>query len=102
MSIKDIIKFIYWNAMPLALGAVTFYYLNKIEDPWIFLRMSAYVFVFVILFIIIHVWIGKKIFPEKATLADKIMRCKLRMQYGRNYCVKCPDSYTCASDKQSP
>jgi len=84
--------------MPITLGAIMFYYLNKIEDIREFLIMSLKAFVLAILFIIIHVWIGHKILPEKITLANKIMRCRLRMQYGYNYCAKCPDSYECATD----
>lgn len=59
--------------------------------------MSLFAFIISVIFTIIHVWIGYKIFPEKMTLADKIMRCKLRMRYGRNYCAICPDGYSCAS-----
>lgn len=36
---------------------------------------------------------------EKRTLTDKIISCKLRKKYGKNYCIKCSDSYTCATDK---
>jgi len=32
-------------------------------------------------------------------LTEKIMSCKLRIKNGLNYCVRCPDSYTCASGK---
>jgi len=98
MNIKTITKFIYWQVMPITLGATMFYYLNKIEDIREFLIMGLKAFILAILFIIIHVWIGHKIFPEKITLADKIMRCRLRMKYGHNYCAKCPDSYECATD----
>lgn len=98
MNIKTIVKFIYWHALPICVGAIMFYYLNKIEDIREFLIMSLKAFIFVIIFIIIHIWIGHKIFPEKVTLADKIMRCRLRMQYGMDYCVKCPDSYKCPTD----
>lgn len=91
-------RFIYWNAIPISLGAIVFYYLNKIDDIYEYLRMVINVLGLAIPFLIIHIWIGNKIFPEKMTLADKIMGCKLRVQYGGSYCVKCPDSYVCASD----
>ena len=97
MSIKDVIKFIYWQVIPVVVGVIMFYYLNRIEDIFLFLKMTLYAFIIAIAFIIIHIRIGYKIFPEKMTLADKIMRCKLRIQYGRNYCAKCPDGYVCAS-----
>lgn len=47
---------------------------------------------------IVYTWIGGKFFKEKTTLAKKMMMCKLRMKHGYDYCVKCPDSYTCPTD----
>jgi len=48
--------------------------------------------------IIIHITIGNMLFKRNEmhidTLANKMMRCKLRKQYGHSYYVKCPDSYT--------
>lgn len=97
MNIKNILRFIYWDAIPIVTGGVVFYYLNKIQDPWDYMKAWMAFLGVAIPFMIIHIWIGHKIFPEKMTLADKIMKCGLRMQYGRDYCVKCPDSYNCAA-----
>lgn len=38
------------------------------------------------------------LFGRRNTLADKMMSCPLRKQHGLNYCVECPDSYTCPTD----
>ncbi len=46
----------------------------------------------------IRLWVGKKLFKEKETLAEKIMYCSLRRKYGKNYCAECPDGYECAQD----
>lgn len=100
MNIKNIVRFIYWHAIPISVGAVVFYYLNKADSNDInkFFPMMLEAFGFCFIFIMIHGWIGLKIFPEKPTLADKMMRCKLRRKYGGSYCADCPDSYTCPTD----
>ena len=101
MDIKNIARFIYWNVIPLSAGTVVFYYfLNKADgnDVNKFLLMMLGAFGFCFIFIMTHGWIGLKIFPERKTLADKMMKCKLRRKYGNSYCVDCQDSYTCASD----
>ena len=84
--------------MPISVGAILFYYLNKTDDINKLIPTMLEAFGFCFIFIMIHGWIGIKIFPEKMTLADKMMRCKLRRKYGNSYCVDCQDSYTCASD----
>lgn len=98
MDKRTVAELIYWNAVPIAIGAVGFYYLNKIENPWDYIKAAIPFLGALIPFMIVHFWIGNKIFPEKLTLANKIMRCKLRVKYGSSYCAKCPDGYTCASD----
>lgn len=98
MKINNIIRSIYWHVIPISVFVVSFYYLNKIEDPLNYVKASISFFSIVLLpFMIFHGWLGQKIFKEKLTLTDKIMRCGYRRQYGNSYCVKCPDSYTCAS-----
>lgn len=101
MNKKKIIKFIYWNIMPIIILVVTWYYINKtadkISDSFDTFQLLILYFMLGSLFGIIHTWIGHDIFKERTTLADKIMNCKLRKQYGSNYCVKCNDSYACAS-----
>ena len=42
----------------------------------------------------------KGITSPAESLAEKMMKCKLRIENGLDYCVKCPDSYTCASGKE--
>lgn len=41
--------------------------------------------------------VAKGIVSPAESLAEKMMSCKLRIKNGLYYCVKCPDSYTCAS-----
>ena len=41
----------------------------------------------------------KGITSPAESLAEKMMKCKQRIENGLDYCVKCPDSYACASGK---
>lgn len=98
MNVRDIIKFLYWDVMTFATGFAIFYGFTKGIGPSGIIQSSIFYFVIAFLYVTIHVWLGHKIFKEKMTLADKIMTCKLRMENGLNYCVKCPDSYKCPTD----
>ena len=93
MSNRDVLKFMYWVAMPMAIGFVLFYYLDKMDMS---LPKKFLVLLIICLPIsMMRVFIGNKIFKEKQTLAEKIMTCGLRRRYGNSYCVDCPDSFTC-------
>jgi hypothetical protein len=97
MKNNNIFKFIYWAIIPIFIGAILFYFSNKLSDEKDPAEIWTIFIILIIPIAIIRVWIGTKIFKEEPTLVDKIMRCRLRMQYGRDYCAKCADSYTCAS-----
>lgn len=84
--------------MPIFIGAIMFYYLNKLSDGKSPAEIWTIFILLVIPIAVLRVWIGTKIFKERPTLVDKIMSCRLRIQYGRDYCVKCPDSYKCPTD----
>lgn len=96
MAAKDISRYLYWTVMPMAIGFVMFYYLNKME-----MSLLYKILIFLAIAIpvaTIRVYIGMKFFKEKSTLADKIMSCDLRKKYGHDYCAECPDGYSCSSD----
>lgn len=96
MNIKEISKFLYWTVMPFLIGVILFYYLNKMDRPYI---EKVLIFLALAIPIIsIRMFIGRWIFKEKETLAEKMMYCGLRRKYGRNYCAECPDGYECAKD----
>lgn len=98
MNVRDIIKFLYWDVMTFVVGVIIFYCLSKDIGPSGMIQLFTFYFIIAFLYVTIHIWLGHKIFKEKMTLADKIMTCKLRMEHGLNYCVKCPDSYKCPTD----
>lgn len=63
--------------------------------------ISVMVIIFYCIFLIYILSITKKLASPSVSLAEKMMKCKLRIENGLDYCVKCPDSYTCASGKDS-
>jgi hypothetical protein len=82
--------------MPMVIGFVLYFYLDKIETS---LLNKALIFLAIALpLATIRVFVGVRLFKEKATLADKIISCELRRKNGNDYCAECPDGYTCASD----
>lgn len=103
MKIKDIVRLIYWEGVPLLTGLILFRYAgvdkaNGVIDVAKIFVSNLYIIIPVI---IVHITIGNIIFKRNEahidTLANRMMRCKLRKQYGRSYCAKCPDGYTCAT-----
>lgn len=96
MRKKGILEYIYWVVMPFFIGFFLFYYLNRMDRPLI---EKIIIFLTIVIPIAtIRLWIGKKLFKEKVTLAEKMMYCDLRRKYGKNYCVECPDGYECAKN----
>lgn len=96
MTAKNISRLLYWKVMPMAIGFVMFYYLDKME-----ISLLYKVFIFLAIAIpvaTIRIFIGMKFFKEEPMLADKIMSCSLRKKYGHDYCAICPDGYSCSSD----
>ncbi len=105
MNIKNIIRLIYWEGIPLLTGFILFKYAgvekaNGILDVAKIFISNLYIIIPVI---IVHIMIGNILIKRNEThidkLANKMMRCKLRRQYGHAYCTKCPDGYTCAIEK---
>ena len=98
MDKRNVLKFIYWEVMPIAIGFVSFYYINKMNvSAW----EKLFIFVAVILPIsMVRVSIGMRLFKERPTLAEKIMSCNLRRRYGNSYCADCPDSFACATNAE--
>ena len=101
MKIKDIVRLVYWEGIPLLTGFILFRYAcvdkaNSVIDVAKIFISNLYIIIPVI---IIHITIGNMLFKRNETridtLANKMMRCKLRKQYGRSYCARCPDGYTC-------
>lgn len=96
MKKEDMYKFIYWTVMPFAIGAILFFYIDKME---ISIIDKLLIFIAIVVPVAaIRAWIGMKIFKESPTLAERMMSCNLRRKYGNGYCAMCPDGYTCASD----
>jgi hypothetical protein len=93
---SEIFKFIYWIIMPMTIGAIAFYYLDKLEISMIY--KFAILIMIAMPISAIRIFIGKKIFKEKPTLVEKIMSCNLRRKYGKDYCAKCTDSYNCVTN----
>lgn len=101
MKIKDIVRLIYWEGVPLLTGFILFKYAgvdkaNSVIDVAKIFISNLYIIIPVI---IMHIMIGNILFKINEThidtLANKMMRCKFRKQHGHSYRVKCPDSYTC-------
>lgn len=99
MITKSLFKFIYKEILPLAIG-FTIMTVLQISYPELIKELNPFQLIALMIFLIIPVLIVLKfiegiLFERKNTLADKMMKCSLRKQYGLDYCVKCPDSYTC-------
>lgn len=98
---KSLFKFIY-EMYPLAVGFTTMtllqkYYpeLVKQSDP---LKLLALLVLLNMPVVIVLRFIEGILFGRKDPLAAKMMKCTLRKQYGLDYCVECPDSYTCPNE----
>lgn len=95
MTTRDISRFLYWSVMPMAIGFIMFFYLDKMDMS---LLNKALIFLVIAIPLgTIRVYVGVWLFKEKPTLADKIMHCNLRRKHGNNYCAECPDGYNCAT-----
>jgi len=98
---KSLFKFIY-EMYPLAVGFITMtllqkYYpeITKELDP---LKLLALLVLLNMPVLIVLRFIEGILFGRKDALAAKMMKCTLRKQYGLDYCVECPDSYTCPNE----
>ncbi len=102
MKSKSLFKFIYKEILPLAIGFTTMTVL-QISYPELIIELNPFqlIVLMIILFmpiLIIQKFIEGILFGRKDNLAAKIMKCSLRKQHGLDYCVKCPDSYTCPTE----
>lgn len=101
MKHKPII-FIYKVIQPFAIGFIIMTLVQKLV-PELIVRLDPFqlfILMFLLLmtaFILLEI-IKKILFGRKNTLATKMMKCTLRKQYGLDYCVKCPDSYSCPAE----
>ncbi len=101
MKRKSLFKFIY-EMYPLAVGFTTMTILQKYYPELIQesnpLKLLALLVLLNMPVLIILRFIEGILFRRKDHLADKMMKCTLRKQYGLDYCVECPDSYTCPAE----
>lgn len=96
MTTRSVSKFLYWTVMPICIGVIMFFYIDKLEVSFLY---KVFIFSVIALPVaMIRVFVGIKLFEKRQTLAERIMSCQLRRKYGKDYCVVCPDSYKCASD----
>lgn len=107
VTIKSIHRLFYLNTILLIIVYLSPYVVPYIypEIPYVeLLAISAIMLTLVIIFytiILMHLSvIAKRMNSPIESLAEKMMSCKLRIENGSDYCVKCPDSYTCASGKE--
>lgn len=103
-DLKRFIKFFYFNFLNLIIGFLIMYFLQIAFPGWTENDRFAFFF-FVLAPPIIYVYfiIGKSVFGVKSpteVMANRIMKCKLRIEHGLNYCLKCKDSYACASGER--
>ena len=103
-KVRSIGKLFYLNSILLILVFLFPYAASFIypEIPRIeLLVISAILFTLVMIFYCIILTalssVIKGINSPAVSLAEKMMKCKLRIENGLDYCAKCPDGYTCAS-----
>lgn len=89
---------ILYDSSSIIIGFIVMSILEKITMWDIYTRFLFLIIMGFFFIIPLHQYIGNRIFSENTTLADKIMKCKLRKQYGLNYCPNCPNSYTCPTE----
>jgi len=101
MILKSLFKFLY-IIFPFAVGAtivtvlqISYPELLKKLDPFqvVILIFGLNLIVFIILKFIQGILFGKR-----NDLVTKMSKCSLRKQHGLNYCVECPESYTCPNE----
>ena len=104
--IKSIGRLFYLNTILLIIA-----YLSPYIIPYIYPEISnvelliisavgmTIVMIFYCIILIRLSYVARGIISPAESLAEKMMKCKLRIENGLDYCVKCPDSYTCASGK---
>ena len=106
MTIRSIRRLLFLNSLLLIIVSILPYVIKNIypEIPYIeIIAMSAGGLTLVMIFYFIILarlsFIAKGMVSPAESLAEKMMSCKLRIENGLDYCVKCPDGYVCASGK---
>lgn len=104
LRVKSIRRLFYMNTILLMfvylLPYIIPYVYSKISDIELLVISAIMMTVVMILYCIILIRISsvaKGITFPSESLVKKMMSCKLRIKGGLDYCVRCPDSYTCAS-----
>lgn len=99
---KSLFKFIYEGTCPFAVGFTTITVLQKFYPEYLKgldpLKLLALLILLNAPVMIFYRFIGGILFRRTDPLVSKMMKCSLRKQYGLDYCVKCPDSYTCPTE----
>lgn len=106
LKIKSIRRLFYLNTILLIfvslLSYIIPYIYPEIPDVELLTIFAIMITVVMIFYIIISIRLSsvlKGIASPVESLAEKMMSCKLRIENGLDYCVKCPDGYACASGK---
>lgn len=107
LKIKSIRRLFYLNTVLLIfislLSYIIPYIYPKISNIELLVISSIMMTIVMIFYCIILIRISsvaKGITSTAESLAEKMMSCKLRIKNGLDYCVKCPDGYTCASEQR--
>lgn len=108
MNKEKIAKIIYYNIMPIIIGAFLFSSLGRVTDATDLIRKMIVFAIYIIPLSIVYTWIGEfifsKLFPRDTyahRLMTKMINCKIRKENGDEYCVKCPDSLACITSVDS-
>ena len=106
LTVKSIRRLFYMTTILLIfvslLPYIAPYIYPKISDIELLVISAIMMTIVMILYCVILIRMSsvvKRITSPAESLAEKIMSCKLRIKNGLNYCIRCPDSYTCASGK---
>jgi len=102
MNKKTIAKIIYYEILPIIIGALVFHSLGRVTDLTDLINKMAIFALYIIPFSFIYILIGgfifSKFFPSDTfayRLMVKMTNCKIRKENGDEYCAKCPDSLAC-------
>lgn len=98
MTLKPLFKFLY-VIYPFAVGLSILTVLQIINPELIYkldtFQLLGLMFLLNLLVMLFLKFIKGIVFGKNDTLAGKMRKCPLIKQYGLNYCVECPESYTC-------
>ena len=99
---KPFYRALYRHVLPLISGLAVGQLIPRLYpeslDASNFFLLLASIFISALFICIILAYFESVIFGRKNDLVSKMMKCTLRKQYGLDYCVKCPDSYSCPAE----